>query len=1583
MATPNYLLAADNHNLAGSGSSWYNPASWDVSNGGNFAAASVLSGYNSLYNTAAQVGSWLGADTAQRDTSTYIASYDSDLGQYYQRNKESVDLVGFIGTSLIPGIAGIKAFNLGQMALKTAIADGAVGGNFSRALGVLIPKTDMYVKLAGAEINSSMNGVKLLNGNTLKALASGVHQNVLESVAAETVVQATMFKSPVLDQQDMRDILTNIAIGGAFGGVVGGAFTGAKIRGDLKTAVAKETSLREPFTTRSSFVSAASADSKIISLAHDIEMSTVPITLRDAKGELVQNNYSVNKQLYDTKIAKDYNEIRTEIHSLSDSKVVGNMVANMSTPTPGEFGFAQRYLDNFYGALAITTPGKLTRVEVETAKKLAAGEISDVLPEVRYLKLAGEGAGSVTDSTPILLSLGDRFAGKEAVKAHVLSYGFKAKDLWDSSKLLGKSGYAEAEARHIWADSILPEIPKGSLINANDIPLLERAYKDGNLDIRITNPKSVDLAPVIPASKAELYSIIKQQKSNVSDDLIKRFSLQGDIPIELGSEYVAKITNTKLSYIEGNSLVNEVDDLFAHQADYADYLKALKDRNLSLDVKKAEEAVNPYFLPKHAKIVYDAKQGTTPQNVVQALAQFKATSNVFEQESKNVVAKIFGPSSESLPDIKDSALIHADRTGSGPGLVSSENSNYGSIGSTMAWIGSVTKSVKDRFRKETSNALESPLLALASNPKAAIEFESINQKITRSGKLWVRHDDDTGEYLITRDLKKKLDAGIYENLPDELIRIENQETLGAVSTHISQTSKRTVSTKEIRAAQGKETQHDPDVFRPIRPDLKQYKDYVFVVDPRVTGSGHVTMIHAASPKELTELVRRVPPEYKVRTSLDTDEFYKARQDFEYSRTLNENYINSDLASKGVFSNFFPKSDPDKIVNDILQQHFRDSDVLVQETMRLRYEKVFNFFEDMGKRTSQFETSILGSRAEVLEKTIDNPYFNYIKTALDISKAPENRLIYGFNKLLDESFSKAVGTIKNTWFNKVRTEEDLIQINAHLDEFGMKPAYYDSSLQALANHTAPRGELTKFVRKGSSLLSLFTLGLDPLNALNNAIGSNILRFTELKHLTRAISEGNSKIAGELSELAKVAVPGVGDEIFSPAKLVGRAFKNYFVDMSVDKNPLMSAYRAEGIIKSREDQLKLLIDDFTLKGTESVAELNSRSGAAFTRLKALADKGERITLNAQAEEFNRFISANVMDQITDIARANGLMSVAEAKAYRNTFVNRVEGNILASQRPLAFQGPIGQAISLFQSYQFNLIQQLFRYTAEGTKKDLAMLAGLQSTLYGIQSLPAFQFINTHIIGQLSGNKEHRDTYDAVYGVVGKTAGNWMLYGAPSNILQTNIYSRGDINPRQITILPTNLQEIPIVAGWGKFALNLKETFSKIGAGGNTWQTILQGIEHNGISRPLAGIAQVAQSLDGGKAFSTTNQGSILGSNDLFHIASLSRIAGGRPLDEAVTNDALFRVKTYDATRRAQLRGLSEVVKTTLIGGNSPTDEQVNRFAQKHAELGGNQSQFNKYMMSLYKSSNVSQAETLANSLRNPFAYKMQLLMGGEEE
>jgi hypothetical protein len=106
----------------------------------------------------------------------------------------------------------------------------------------------------------------------------------------------------------------------------------------------------------------------------------------------------------------------------------------------------------------------------------------------------------------------------------------------------------------------------------------------------------------------------------------------------------------------------------------------------------------------------------------------------------------------------------------------------------------------------------------------------------------------------------------------------------------------------------------------------------------------------------------------------------------------------------------------------------------------------------------------------------------------------------------------------------------------------------------------------------------------------------------------------------------------------------------------------------------------------------------------------------------------------------------------------------------------------------------------------------------------------------------------------------------------------------------------------------------------------------------------------------------------------LATLSRLAGGRPLDEAIVNDAIFRVRTYEAARRKDMLSLSERVKTNLIAGNDVNEEEIASFAKRYAELGGKQQNFNRWMMELHTNANAPQSEQLAASLTNQFAYKV---------
>lgn len=1611
---PGYLQGADNHNIGNSGSSWYDPTTWGATaeSVGKFAAVSALSGAASIYDTAATVGNWFGADVKINDNQEWIASLDQDLGQYYGEHRQAADLAGFVATSIIPGMGGIKILNAGQAALKAAKFGGTMGKNMSLFTNILAPATENYVKLAAADIASAQSVHTVLGANTLKALGSGVQQNVLEGAAFETFVQATMAKSPILDSQDNWDIAKNIAMGGILGGVVGGALESAKTISTIKKARYAEEFRMHKFDSREVVQPGTTPSDRIILGAENRELTPTA-----SAPQLPPEPTAADISLYNAQLANASKAVerkstqidldaRSAMHEMAAGapKELINAVADTQTGLSTE-----RALSNWHQAVEITRPNVVTKLETDAAKNL-----DTVTPiSSRWVKLTGEDAGQITSEQPLVLSLADRVKVNrddsigDAVLKDVRTYGFKPNSIWDP--LVGnaaKTGWKEAEARHIWADSVGLDKVKDLTIHANDLPMLERMVKDGRTDFTLIDSKGTR-SNFGAASDVRQYVI--DSKDRIANELLaKRIGNLDPATnsIESNTAAIAKTVNVERGFLEGTrDAINPQKGLFAWQDQTAAHQAEMINRGL---VSPNEVATPIYLKPQIAKVNYQAEDMIGADgHVLDGMTWIKSQQKIAHDTAMNVFAKQAGNDILArTPEVRLDQLMRTGSQGAGAGLLSFAKAGYGTLESTMQMLGGVSKDMKTVGRQNVDAKIQASLYALKSNKEASIEFSTINQLLSKTAEDYVFDTENAlgmgDDVLIPKKVKDALakqageegeggaidasDIALQQGAP-QYIQFKNWETAAAFKAHSELNAASVVNRSERYAALGKLDNRDPDIVRAIAPDPKDFPFFAFVKDPRVTGAGHTSMLFANSEHELQGLITKTNqnfPELSVLTKKDTAEWHEAHQTYSYEKGLNENYIDSGLKREGIYSNFYTQTDPDKIVNDVLQYHYRAADAAQNDLMRLRYGEVFNWLEDQAGSYSNIESSqFRGASIEKIQQNEKNPFISYIKTALNLSSTPTSNPWWSLNKFIDTQGSAMVGRVRQA-FDGLKSADDLGEVNELLQKYGSQTAFNSASEQALINHTAPKAEISKFVRSANAIMSRFTLGLDPLNAVNNAIGANVLRGTELNQFTKAIAGGNTELAGQLAELAKVKIPGVEDYVTSPTKLIGKSIGRFF-DAKL-RPQLLAEYKSQGFIRDRLEQFASVQDDLTLQGTETVKELGDRVGSAFGKAKELVSSGlnkaEALSGNGIAEEFNRFLSADVMRQITDLGEKHGLLTKQESLTYINNFVNRVEGNTIASQRPGLFQGPVGQAIGLFQSYQFNMLQNMFRYVAEGGNKDLGMLLGLQSTFYGLNGMPGFKFLNDHVVGTLSGNTQHRDIYDVTRGVAGKTAGDWLLYGTASNIMQTNLYSRGDINPRSLTIVPTNIADVPFVGGMSKIFGTLYETSEKIAAGGNVWETIRQGIEHNGVSRPLAGLAQVSRGVTGDNVFSTSSKGSILGSNDLMSLASLSRLAGGRPLDEAIQNDTMFSINSYEAIDRRKKQLLAETVKSTQIQGQEASDDQITQFAAKYAELGGKQSGFAKYMMENYTKANTTQAAILAQKLNNPLSYKIQALMGGEE-
>jgi hypothetical protein len=1189
-AAPTYLTGSDAHNYGNNNFAITDPSTWGQvpSDVVKFTVGSVVSGATSIYNSGVTVANWLGADADQADTKNVLSSIDDDLGQYYDQHRQAEDLVGFLTTSLVPGTAGIKVLNAGQKILG-AVEDVGMGANLARATGLLPDAAAKFAQSAASDIASSGAQISLLNQNVLKSLAAGVGQNFLEGAAFTTAVQATMFKSPVLDQQDGWDIAQNVLTGGLLQGAIGGAFSAAKVLGIVKRGVTAADEVLQP----SNYINepAASmgpsdrivqrlqdlADTKTFSSVDDFSESYLNQfpNAKDLDAQGLFNRYQANLANRSTRlnnfITQDLNELTG-----GDQDLTEQLSHTLSSIDPLQ---AQGNVEQLLQAGRIQTPLKAEQQIL--AKAAGKGFLEDLDPnsplaagnkEIQYVKLFGDDAGTQVGARPLpeQQSLADRVGSSQAVRAKVDSYAFQGSQ--DFAKLAAND-LDGAESRYIWAAK--QKIAPGQLVLHNDIPLLEQAY----LQKAAVNVREADGSTSL-VQPQDILSRLQDTKTKIAADLLQ----QGK-----NTDYIARTTNVSRDFLEHTQSVDPTQDLLARQNVAQQYTKNLIQKGLWSSSKGLYDLDTK---PSWAKVAYSTKAYKDADgNVVSGIGRITAVQKVAQQTYENVFAKAvpaeLAPRFISIPK---QILLKANRFGSGPGFFRFANGAYGSLASLTETIGKATSDLQIALKEGARTELEGPLYQLAQKPQAAIEFSKINAETAATAEKYVLVNPGNGEspYLMSRAWKRYQDgiaAGKNPEAPQIQdgariqIPITNQETADAIAAHIKTNGDRNTIFKEIRAAQGLEDSKDAETFYPLKPNPKDYPHFAFVTDPTVTGAGHIKMIHAQSASDLGQLVDKVPSPYRVITKQQSEEFHKTIDDYQWDRTLHENYIDSEIQSKGINSQFFPDTDPAKIVKDVLDFHLRGNDVLARELVNMKYQTEFSELRRLSEQFDITNNSKYGSSFRYAEDATKNPYTSYVKTALNISRANENPLWQGLNDKLDKGVSAAWNTISSV-FQSTKTPEQLDAVNSALQSYGLKSAYQDAATQLLVNKAPNQGVLRSFISRTNALLATTVLRLDPLNSVNYAIGHQILNGTEFTSILRAIRAGNSDIAGDLSKLTDVQLPQVQDFIRSPGRLIANSLKNFVDEVgqkTADGKPLTDYYRSNGWIKDAPAQFRSLLDD----------------------------------------------------------------------------------------------------------------------------------------------------------------------------------------------------------------------------------------------------------------------------------------------------------------------------------------------------------------------------------------------------------------------
>lgn len=1599
---PSYIVAADNHNIASGNGSWWDKTIGStlesLSNAPKYWGLALGSGVTSILNSGIAVANLFNNDQDKIKDINYgqwVQDYDTDLGKYYRENANSIDTWGFVATSIVPGTLGIKALNMGQKALQVGTKSGMIGAQMSRATGLLVPQAESYILRAAPEIAATKATSLMTNTNVLKAIGMKAGQQTLEAAAFETAVLASSFKSPFFDDMEAKDIAVNFGMGVLLGGGIGTLLSIPGVRGAVKKevtrldqagkiAVAQEASMASMPTGIKLGVGFQNRETmeKFIAENQAHLDSGVQLNADGLTTEIVQANVAKAKN----SITDINNQVRTHVNSITADAQVGNYFADNIIGLSSSDGLnatlsAEQFLRAANVKKAVTP---LDKIQMNLG---LVGGVAEDTGTISWSKLYGSGKGDIIDELPDALPLADIIKlkpGDKSIEDAVNKYVKKfSSGLKSPGAVAEISDLTAVQARYLWASRYAPKSAPNIKVLDGDIPMMEMIYR---------NPEKFQTVQIVDSTGKNIDTITGDVSSvttklfDMKDQAVKKLITSGK-----SVEEIAERTNVSPGYIAGTEVSTNFGDNMLYRQSVAEAMGL-------------ENASDIFFKPQYMGIKQSDKiKGLQNQFEMDADALIRSYRKAAQITTDNAVAEagaIYGQGdminsatgqttrtnyTAMLPEAEDvnQAIASAHRFGSGARIFSFSNGNYGSAEAAMQRIGSIKQKMDVEASRIIDATLSPVLQSIRNSPAAAAEFAVTRELVARSGETYVMRD---GRLVVKKIADWQESNGttprpqITPGAKEEII-FNYPEARQVWEAHIDLNSQRLAGTKSLRAAQGLEFDKVLDAAYAPKPDPRRYQYFAFVVDPTITGAGKTTMIHARDAANLDKMIARTQqefPQFKVIRKDQSEDYHKALGDFEYDKTLNDNYIDSSLASRGINSQFLPKTDGNQIAAELLDWHRNRAKAYNGDIISTKYEAAFRELESLGKEYGGLNTSKYPDAYSMATNVKKNPYVEYMKTAMNVSNISEYPMLVNANQFFDN-------VVSNLWnkagdmMQKAKSSADLDAINQVFADQGFKTAYYDAATEILANHRADTQVLSKFVRGANAILATTFLRMDWLNAINNKLGSTILTSTELSHVLSQIGKGDAETVGKLASLSRVEVPGTGGQsILSAPKLIMRANQNFVRDLK--DGTLGKLYKDKGWIPENYAEIQRLADSITLNGSESTAQVSAKLDAMFQGAKAIGDFGEKITGNKFIETMNRFMAADVMRQITDLAVERGIMGTKEADIYINTFVNRTQVNMTAAQRPLAFQGPIGMAMGLFQSYQFNMMQQLFRYAQPGSRKDIAMLMGMQGSVYGLNGLPGFQQFNEHIIAQAAGNHEHNDMYSKIYGSANYGTANFMLYGLPSNLLRTNLYTRGDLTPQHPTILPGSISDMVVPNKVGAFFSNLWTMSKDVANGNGVWNSFLTGLEHNSVNRPLAGLAQTLRGVTSpsGQVVSTTMSGELIGANDLFSLSTLARLAGGKPLDESIVREERFRIQAYQKADAQKKKDLGATLTRGFEQGAGSPD--LDNFYKEYLGAGGKSNQFNKWTMEQYLRSTANQAARMRSTLSDPYNQRMQALLGG---
>lgn len=1124
--------------------------------------------------------------------------------------------------------------------------------------------------------------------------------------------------------------------------------------------------------------------------------------------------------------------------------------------------------------------------------------------------------------------------------------------------------------------------------------------------------KGKDLKLTIKDGKKVLHEL--SATADDASDIKKAYS-------GLKKRALQEIRNNPKTTMTDNQLarVTDVSDDYATQGGYNGGIEFWS------DVYNPEQ-------PTVAKIKYKNRADAADTQDVQAMAdvlkRVEATALANKTTIYGFFGKLDGGATNALPKAAWESGHNAAKTAtqfhSGAGVVSTAQGEYGDITSFVQLVGESNNALKGAMDREIFEGLNTHVINVINDTDALYEGSILDSVLRRDVYKFAPHlkdDTDAANYLLQmaksmgaadpqtteRMINKLVDAGVASKLAQNagdgsIWGRELTKSLEAALSGRNITSKQieainraleksvhTIKSAKLRdlwkakvnvngrivegkravaTVRGNESALEDGVLYPGPLNTKLYSHVKFIY-PKKQGlyaDNKPSIIASNTAEGLAEKEKMIREGYgnevDILTREEIETSKKYLNEYDSDLALTDFHVDSALMKKGIMSDALPEPN-EQIFKDYISHMQREGHAVIDNLTAAHYGEELAMLEHMDNRIKMYNT---GPGTNKMRDNPPTPFEELTNMMLNRETKGKHEAWKTAQQKVDKMASKIANTISST-FRASKETVHYEKMNEYMEQYNI-PTPFSNEVGEYLKTTkyVPEATIKEAMPRLNALASTLMLRLDGIQQIVNAFSLPVTAVPEMKHLIASLPQLQKQQV--VDSLTTLVPDGTGARMPSNMKLMMQATKDFFADRA-----LVKQYEEMGLTPSIVRELQEGVNDLTANFNVfgKSADLSGFK-KRFEQVKELALKPSEYS-----ESYVKFVAARMADLALT---AGGIVDEGVKRAAMLTYVKRVHANYRYSQRPTLFQGFAGQAIGLFQTYQFNLFQQFLRHVGNKELSSATSMVGLQAGIFGAQSVPGFQAMSQYI-GEKS--QEGTDFYTGANDLFGNEAAEWMLYGLSSNFTKPifgqgiELYTRGDLTPRTPILLPTSLEDVPVVSLSTKFFSSMAGAANSI-AGGVPIDTVFwEALSQNGINRPLAGLGQM---MLGGRL---TSQGSMLAAaHDLNTWQITTRLLGSRDLDESIATQAFYRAKGYETARNERIQDIGYNAKKMIRSGDWDA-EVYTKFMDDYVDAGGRQEYFNKWMHNQAMSATDSQISEMYKANESPSGRYMQRLLGGNIE